>query len=256
MGLAGLLLAGCSGVGGIGAAFEPQVYTVRSGDTLYAIAWRYGRDVDDLIAWNEIDAADELAVGQRIRLAPPSGYSEPAPQEGSDAEQVARDDQDDETAGGRDGDAAPAPAPEEPAAQTETPAGSDNGVAEGAPGEWSWPASGEIVGTFEDGLVYGDGVDIAGEEGAAVRASADGEVVYSGEGLQAYGPLIIIRHSADYLSAYAHNRRLLVDEGDTVRAGQQIAEMGLATGDRPVLHFEIRRDGDPVDPLDYLPSRD
>ncbi len=251
-----LALAACSGTRSMGSAFEPEYYKVRSGDTLYAIAWRYGRNVEDLIAWNRLDSPDELAVGQRVRLYPPSGFERSdATVEDPARERVAVD----EAAG------VPDPAPD-PADQRESHADNEGDASRQTPGgeitatgaaeRWDWPARGEIVGTFEDGLVYGRGLDIAGEEGEPVRASAGGEVVYSGEGLQAYGPLVIIRHSGEYLSAYAHNRRLLVEEGDRVEVGEPIAEMGLANGDRPLLHFEIRREGSPVDPLNYLPARD
>lgn len=233
----------------MGSAFRPDVYTVRSGDTLYAIAWRYNRDVNQLAAWNELDSPDTLYPGQRIRLSPPAG----------------RDDG--EVRGrvlGSDGSSTSPGAPASGGSARSGQAGSapaDDGVSvpqgRGEPGVWAWPVAGEIVGTFGDGLVYGRGIDITGNEGDPVQATADGEVVYSGEGLQAYGPLIIIRHSREYLSAYAHNRRLLVGEGDAVELGDTIAEMGRAVGeDRPLLHFEIRRDGEPVDPLDYLPPRD
>lgn len=248
--LAGVLgIAACAGSSPMGSAFRPDVYTVRAGDTLYAIAWRYDRDVNELAAWNDLDSPDALHPGQRIRLSPPSG-------------------QDGDEVRGRvlgSGDAstpAEAPAQESPvqsgkAESTGATADTSAPVGRGEPGRWEWPVDGEVVGTFADGVVYGRGIDIAGNEGDAVHATAAGEVVYSGKGLQAYGALIIIRHSREYLSAYAHNRRLLVSEGDAVEAGDAIAEMGRAAGeDQPLLHFEIRRDGEPVDPLDHLPKRE
>ena len=118
---------------------------------------------------------------------------------------------------------------------------------------WRWPASGKVVGTFIAGDQTRQGVDIAGSAGAAVAAAADGSVVYSGNGLLGYGELIIVKHSASFLSAYGHNRKRLVKEGDTVKAGQSIAEMGGSN--REMLHFEIRRNGKPVNPLEYLPAR-
>ncbi|TDR39434.1 murein DD-endopeptidase MepM/ murein hydrolase activator NlpD [Tahibacter aquaticus] len=118
---------------------------------------------------------------------------------------------------------------------------------------WRWPASGKVVGTFIAGDQTRQGVDIAGSAGAAVAAAADGSVVYSGNGLLGYGELIIVKHSASFLSAYGHNRKRLVKEGDTVKAGQAIAEMGGSN--REMLHFEIRRNGKPVNPLEYLPAR-
>ena len=118
---------------------------------------------------------------------------------------------------------------------------------------WRWPASGKVVGTFVAGDQTRQGVDIAGSAGANVAAAADGTVVYSGNGLLGYGELVIVKHSTSFLSAYGHNRKRLVKEGDTVKAGQVIAEMGGSN--REMLHFEIRRNGKPVNPLEYLPAR-
>ena len=120
---------------------------------------------------------------------------------------------------------------------------------------WRWPASGSVVGTFVGGDQTKQGIDIAGNEGDPVLATADGEVVYSGNGLIGYGELIIIKHNANFLSAYGHNRKRLVQEGARVKAGQQIAEMGATAAARNELHFEIRKNGKPVNPLDYLPAR-
>lgn len=214
-------------------AFEPGVYTVRPGDTLYAIAWRYQIDYQDLLRWNDIDDPNSIHPGQRIRLAPGGRAA------GRSASAVARAPR---ASVRRDAPADTAAAPE--------PDG------RGAVGEWRWPTGGEVVGTFNDGRLAGRGVDIAGSEGQPVQATAAGEVVYSGSGLQAYGQLIIIRHAGDYLSAYAHNKDLLVEEGKRVAAGQQIARMGRNLDGDALLHFEIRYRGRPVDPLDYLPPRD
>jgi len=120
---------------------------------------------------------------------------------------------------------------------------------------WRWPASGNVVGTFVGGDQTKQGIDIAGNEGDPVLATADGEVVYSGNGLIGYGELIIIKHNANFLSAYGHNRKRLVQEGSRVKAGQQIAEMGATAAARNELHFEIRKNGKPVNPLEYLPVR-
>lgn len=118
---------------------------------------------------------------------------------------------------------------------------------------WRWPASGKVVGAFVSGDQTRQGIDIAGSAGANVAAAADGTVVYSGNGLLGYGELVIVKHSASFLSAYGHNRKRLVKEGDAVKAGQTIAEMGGSN--REMLHFEIRRNGKPVNPLEYLPAR-
>lgn len=120
---------------------------------------------------------------------------------------------------------------------------------------WRWPADGKVVGTFVAGDQTRQGLDIAGNAGDPVRAAADGEVVYSGNGLIGYGELVIVKHNANFLSAYGHNRKRLVKEGDRVKAGQEIAEMGATSASRDELHFEIRKNGKPVNPLDYLPAK-
>lgn len=120
---------------------------------------------------------------------------------------------------------------------------------------WAWPASGRVVATYASGDPTRQGIDIAGEEGSAVRAARDGEVVYSGSGLIGYGELVIIKHSPELLSAYGHNRKRLVKEGQKVKAGEKIAEMGRNASNRVILHFEIRRNGKPIDPLPLLPPR-
>lgn len=236
-----LLVGGCAT--DIGGAFEPNVYTVRPGDTLYSIAWRYRIDYQDLLRWNDIDEPDSIRPGQRIRLAPGASSvarsgSTPAPVSGSGS--------------GNGNDSRDAAEP----ASTKAPAAAPKPDDRDVDARWRWPTAGSVVGTFSDGSVAGRGIDIAGEEGQPVLATAAGEVVYSGSGLQAYGQLIIIRHSDDFLSAYAHNRELLVREGKRVTGGQQIARMGQNLDGEALLHFEIRYRGSPVDPLDYLPSRD
>lgn len=229
-----LVIGGCAT--GIGGAFDPNVYTVRSGDTLYSIAWRYRIDYQDLLRWNDIDNPDSIMPGQRIRLAPTGAATS--------------------TADRAPATVTPAPKGGKPADAGSTSASVPKPDSEGGDVEWRWPTAGNVVGSFSDGSVAGRGIDITGEEGQPVQATAAGKVVYSGSGLQAYGQLIIIRHSSDFLSAYAHNRELLVREGKRVAAGQQIARMGRNLDGDALLHFEIRYRGRPVDPLDYLPSRD
>lgn len=235
-----LALAACTGDGLLGSAFQPDVYTVRPGDTVYSIAWRYQVDPQALIRWNDLRTPDNIQPGQRLRLRPGSARRDPGPR--SPATTAAAD-----AAGDRGASA--------DASRDKGAAEAATGSARGGPGEWRWPTAGDVIGTFSDGRVAGRGLDIGGEHGQPVQATAAGEVVYSGRGLQAYGRLVIIRHDAEYLSAYAHNSNLLVQEGERVTAGQQIARMGRSNAGRALLHFEIRRQGKPVDPMDYLPPR-
>ena len=144
------------------------------------------------------------------------------------------------------------PAPPVPAAPTTPPADAVATVGEVG---WRWPADGTLVGAFVSGDQTKQGIDISGKSGDPVRAAADGTVVYSGNGLVGYGELVIIKHNASYLSAYGHNRKRMVKEGDRVKAGQVIAEMGSSSASRDSLHFEIRKNGKPANPLDYLPRR-
>jgi len=144
---------------------------------------------------------------------------------------------------------APAEASPPPAHVTDDSVANNNGVA------WRWPGRGSLIGTYVAGDQTRQGIDIAGKSGDLVLAAADGEVVYSGNGLLGYGELIIVKHNANFLSAYGHNRKRLVQEGDRVKGGQQIAEMGSSASARDELHFEIRKNGKPVNPIDYLPAR-
>jgi lipoprotein NlpD len=228
------LLVACAGAPAKGSRGE---YTVRPGDTLYSIAWRYGLEYRDLARWNGIGAPYRIHNGQRLRLNP-GGTSarRGTAQAGSRGAQAS---------GSASAGRAPAPATRTPIrSETTTPVKG-----------WQWPTDGEVSSRFSADAPGKKGIDIAGSPGQAVRASAAGEVVYSGGGLIGYGQLIIVSHNKNYLSAYGHNRRLLVKEGDRVQAGQQIAELGSTGTDRPLLHFEIRRNGKPVDPLAYLPQR-
>ncbi|MEP6485227.1 MAG: peptidoglycan DD-metalloendopeptidase family protein [Rudaea sp.] len=149
-----------------------------------------------------------------------------------------------------------APTPKPPPPVVELPKPSEPSPQLSAGGvTWHWPAMGNVIGTFVSGDQTKQGIDIAGNEGDPVAATADGEVVYSGNGLIGYGELIIIKHNASFLSAYGHNRKRLVQEGDKVKAGQRIAEMGASSAARNELHFEIRKNGKPINPLEFLPAR-
>jgi lipoprotein NlpD len=202
-----------------------QYYTVREGDTLYSIAFRHSLDYHDLARWNHIDNPALIYPGRRLQLFPPGSASNQARTSAAASRTTA----------------APKPAtPPKPA---------------GPPIGWSWPASGDVVARFGDPSSIGKGIDIGGRVGDEVRAAAAGRVVYTGSGLIGYGKLVIIKHNDSYLSAYGHNDALFVEQGAEVKAGQRVATMGEGPGKRPLLHFEIRVDGKPVDPLLYLPSR-
>ena len=246
-------------------------YHVRPGDTLYTIAWRYNLDVRDLMGWNGLKPPYTIYPGQRLRLSPPPGYRpvvvarRPAP--------VAQ--RPPTTRQGRP--VAPHPPPRkatEPPTPTTSrpPAASTPQPKPAKPVEpkpppkparpvghkrlvWSWPLNGKVVQHFNPSLPGHQGIRIRGHTGEAVRAVEAGRVVYSGNGLKGYRELIIIQHSPDYLSAYARNRRRLVAEGDVVKRGEKIAELGDPHTNAPELHFELRYRGKPVDPLRYLHSR-
>ncbi|MDR6842430.1 peptidoglycan DD-metalloendopeptidase family protein [Pseudoxanthomonas sacheonensis] len=205
---------------------------VQRGDTLFGVAFRNDIDYRDLAAWNNISSPYTIYPGQSLRLYPPSGGRTAG--DTRPATTVVR----------------PAPAvPKPPVAAKPAPGPASSGF------NWRWPAEGVVIGRFTSGDATKQGVDIAGANGQAVRAASDGVVVYSGGGLVGYGELIIIKHSESWLSAYGHNRKRLVNEGQNVKAGQQIAEMGRSGASRDMLHFEIRYNGKPVDPLQYLPKR-
>ena len=264
-----------------GAGGANGYYVVQPGDTLNRIAQQFGHSFHDVAAWNGLTDPDTISVGQTLRVAPPDGVivtpvnvgapaiggmpsvspgaqSAPAEAEpakpGVKSEPVAIVEPYSEAAWAKI-NAAPAAPAAAPVLSTKTPVVStpDPSPAVDAASAWIWPARGKVVTTFSNGETKG--IDIAGELGDAVRASSGGRVVYAGAGLRGYGKLVIIKHDADFLSAYAHNNNLLVKEGQTVKKGQTIAELGSTDADRPKLHFEIRRRGKPVDPLKYLPNR-
>ncbi|MEO4047541.1 peptidoglycan DD-metalloendopeptidase family protein [Pseudomonas sp. CAU 1711] len=264
------LLAGCSSKssntvqvvdrtqgGSQQVARQPQAtsghYVVQRGDTLYSIAFRFGWDWKALAARNNISAPYVIRPGQRIRFDVPQQGVRPVVAQPSRPV------------------ASPVPTATRPPVQTQPPlkpapqaqpqqpvAGASEGkvqpVQRSAQG-WAWPANGLLIGKFSSNGSLNKGIDIAGELGQPVLAASDGSVVYAGSGLRGYGELVIIKHSDAYVSAYGHNRRLLVREGQQVKVGQHIAEMGSTGTDRVKLHFEIRRQGKPVDPLQYLPRR-
>ncbi|MFZ5456932.1 MAG: peptidoglycan DD-metalloendopeptidase family protein [Pseudomonadota bacterium] len=268
-------------------------HIVSKGETLYSIALEHGQDWRDLVIWNRIENPNLIRVGQELRVAPPEGAVEirpivtpgavesrplePAPQQAAATAAPTAEPANSavlkrEPRGGVEAyseealarmkgaplaAATVAPTPAAAAAAT-TPATpvvapessrSEDGI------EWSWPAQGRIIGRFGEGS--SKGVDVSGKLGDPVLAAAGGRVVYAGEAMRGYGKLVIIKHDNTYLSAYAHNSRILVQERDTVKRGQRIAELGDTDTEagKPRLHFEIRRQGKPVDPLKYLPPR-
>ncbi len=246
------------------SATGQPVHVVRPGDTLLGIARNYGVQTKDLIAWNQLADPNQIHVGQEIRVGPPAGttvqpiaISQPIEMEPGTESAKATVKQ--EPRGGKqpysdEAWAAIQPkAPAAPAPSQPSPApAATNGATTSDP-VWLWPANGQIIGTFDE--ASNKGLDIAGKPGDSVIASAGGKVVYSGSGLRGYGKLVIIKHDANYLTAYAHNQQLLVKEGESVAKGQKIAELGSTDADRPKLHFEIRKQGRPVDPMKYLPAR-
>jgi lipoprotein NlpD len=230
---------------------------VRRGDTLYGIAFRNGIDVRDLAEWNSLSAPYTIYPGQRLRLYPRDGSSSTVTRP---AATETRPTSPSTTAAPGTTATTPTKPATVPATTTPTttlPAPKPAPVASAPASDirWRWPADGALLSRFVGGEPTKQGIDIAGASGASVKAAADGVVVYSGAGLVGYGELVIIKHNDAWLSAYGHNRARLVNEGAIVKAGQQIAVMGRTGAPRDMLHFEIRHNGKPVDPLLYLPKR-
>jgi lipoprotein NlpD len=230
----------------------PTQYTVEKGDTLYSIAFRNQLDYHDLANWNDIGRDYRIQLGQRLRLTPPPGLELPGAIGSAGTVSSAPVILPTPPATGRK------PSPGLPAATASTPtatplpaSGIDSDTAVAA---WQWPTQGDVVDRFDpDGGQKG--IDISGAIGQIVVASAPGKVVYSGSALKGYGELVIVKHNETYLSAYGYNRKRLVEEGQQVSAGQALAELGTGPQQKPVLHFEIRAKGRPIDPLPMLPRR-
>ena len=217
--LLGVLLT----VGGCGSGSswdtQPDEHFVRRGETLFSIAWRYNKNPADLARWNRLGDGSLIHPGQVIRLTPSSGSA-------------ARS-------------STPVKRPTKPLPKVPTQ----------APPPWAWPTAGQVSVQFGGKPGTGTGILINGKEGQAVNAAASGTVVYAGSGLIGYGQLIIIKHNDTYLSAYGYNASLLVKEGQIIKKGQRIATMGEGPERKARLHFEIRRNGKPVNPRQYLPAR-
>jgi lipoprotein NlpD len=244
---------------GIENAGKPGFYTVKPGDTLIRIGLETGQSNKDITRWNALENPNKIEVGQVLRVVPPTGDSavavskpvssgsvtttpivgtSPAPAKAASAAA---------SAVASASVAAPAVAPVKAAPVPAPVVGPDDELG------WIWPGKGGVIAEFDE--VKNKGVDISGNAGDSVVAAADGKVVYAGAGLRGYGNLIILKHNNTYLTAYAHNQSLMVKEDQTVRKGQKIAEMGSSDADRVKLHFEVRRQGKPVDPLKYLPAK-
>ena len=217
---------------------------VAEGDSLYQISWEAGLDYRDVARWNNLDPPYRLSTGQMIYLSDQSLGDTVSPVTSQPQPVVI--------------EVSPIIPPAETEPNVESQALDNSATISMAPMEtghgWVWPADGIVIGRFEDST--GDnGIDIGGQSGAPIQAAAAGKVVYAGTGLRGYGLLLIIKHDETYLSAYAHNRAVTTKEGDEVSKGQVIAEMGQTGAESPRLHFEIRKDGKPVDPLRYLPRK-
>ena len=281
---------GQSGPRGISVASVPgcpDTYTVKKGDTLYSIALDHGADYRDVIIWNRIDNPNRILIGQVLCVKAPaeaagatvavakpisSGAAiEKRSLDGSGAVTIpaapaTSDGIKREPRAGKEPYSDQALAAAQSAALVKPPAvkaeqkietkpetkPESRDSKEGDEPAWGWPASGKTLSGFSDNA---KGIDIAGKQGEPVLAAAEGKVVYAGVGLRGYGKLVIIKHNAAYLTAYAHNSNLLVKEGQNVVKGQKIAEIGNTDSDATKLHFEVRRQGKPVDPLKHLPPR-
>jgi lipoprotein NlpD len=268
-------------------------YTVKQGDTLYRIALEFGQGYRDIVAWNKLENANDIKVGQVLRVQPPDASSGGAQMasvaSGSGVEVRSLGSAPSSASGGgsaanksgprgdkrpysdaalaelqkpdapssSDAPKAVVPAVAAPAAAVAASTPAASAAASAASGDedkvdWMWPAEGKQVGAFDQGK---KGIDIAGKSGQSVVAAAGGKVMYAGSGIRGYGNLVIIKHTSSLLSAYAHNKTILVKEGQTVSKGQKIAEMGNSDSDVVKLHFEIRQQGKPVDPSKFLPNR-
>ena len=233
-------------------AGKPGYYTVKPGDALIRIGLEFGQNWRDIARWNGLDNPNVIEVGQVLRVVPPAPESAvavarpvaPVAPGRVDARPPAASAA---TPSPAASGAAPAAVATTPPPATPAARGAEDDIA------WGWPASGSVVTPFEEGR--NKGMAIGGKAGDPVLAAADGRVVYAGSGLRGYGNLVIVKHNATYLTAYAHNQTLHVREDQVVKKGQRIAEMGSSDAERVQLHFEIRRQGRPVDPARLLPTR-
>ncbi len=232
----------------------PAAYRVKRGDTLYSIAWRYGLDYRELARANNIDQRFRINAGQTLYLkGPGTAAATVAPVLAASVKTE-----------GESNAKQTAPPAVAPATQTEKIQPSTTIAHQKEPVSapvaskdliWQWPAKGKVISNYSDKGNVNKGINMEGQRGEPVYAAAAGKVVYAGSGLLGYGNLIIINHNQEYLSAYAHNSNILVKENENVNAGAKVAEIGNSGTTRTMLHFEIRKDGKPVNPLRYLPKR-
>ncbi|MCY0855724.1 peptidoglycan DD-metalloendopeptidase family protein [Cupriavidus sp. D39] len=233
--------AGVAGVVPLEPA-PPGYYRVKRGDTLYRIALENGQSYRDVAAWNSLANANQIEVGQLLRVAPPGAdvnagtgvATMPVAPGGVQGQPIDQ--------------ARPVPTP---VPSTAAAGGASAPAADGSV-KLAWPVTGQLIGHFDE--KGNKGIDIAGKKGDPVQAADDGRVIHVGP-LRGYGNLVIIKHNDTYLTAYGHNDKVLVTEQATVRKGQKIAEMGNSDTDRVKLHFEVRKNGKPVDPMRYLPPQ-
>ncbi|CAD6559799.1 Murein hydrolase activator NlpD [Paraburkholderia sabiae] len=214
------------------APVGPGFYRVERGDTLYKVARSNRTSVQNIVRWNNLSNPDSIEVGQVLRVSPPPGTATAS------------------TGSSRSSSSASASAGTSSSSRS---AAADTPSAPASSISLIWPATGNVIRGFDGN--NSKGIDIANAAGTPVFAAAGGTVVYASNGLRGYGNLLIIKHNADYLTAYAHNRTLLVKEGETVQQGQKIAEMGDSDNDRVMLHFELRYAGRSIDPARSLPPR-
>ena len=234
-------------------AGKPGYYSVRPGDTMIRIGLENGQNWRDVVRWNNLENPNLIEVGQVLRVVPPVSETQVVTRPvlpGSAAPATATPPL---AAASRPASAPAAPVASAPVAPPPPPVVASPPLTGDEDVGWIWPAQGALLGGFDD--AKNKGLDIGGRAGDAVIAAADGRVVYSGAGLRGYGNLIILKHNNTFLTAYAHNQTLLVKEDQAVKKAQKIAEMGNSDADRVKLHFEIRRQGKPVDPAKYLPPR-
>ena len=236
---------------------QVKTHIVKVGETLYSIAWQYNLDYRYLASINGVGSDFLIYPGQRLALkssqqlplkkplqAKPQVAAKPALRPSPKASPVVK-----------------TPSPTDKKRSNKTPVTIPEKIAKTnvlTQSSWQWPARGKVVTNFYSSSASGKGIDIAGKKGESILAAADGKIVYAGNGIRGYGNLVIIRHNAQYLSAYAHNDKINVKEGEQVTGGQRIAELGstgVGAKNRTILHFQVRKNGKPIDPMSVLPKR-